>query len=80
MTDSYPVFIVISADDCCQECSNTYAGKVFSTETDMDKIPPLHDDCKCAIAYFKTKELGLEAAKRIQFRHLNNQDATPKEL
>ena len=44
MNNSYPVFIVISADDCCQECANTYAGKVFNTETDMDKKPPLHDD------------------------------------
>ena len=78
MNNSYPVFIVISADDCCQECVNTYLGKVFSTETDMDKKPPIHEDCKCAIAYFTTKELGLEASKRIQDKRSQNQDVTQK--
>ena len=35
MSNVYPVFIVICADDCCQDCANTYIGKVFSTEKDL---------------------------------------------
>ncbi len=35
MSNVYPVFIVICADDCCQNCANTYLGKVFSTENSI---------------------------------------------
>ena len=78
MSNVYPVLIVICADDCCQNCANTYLGKVFSTEKDLSMNPPLHKDCKCATAYFETEELGKRAAKMIEEARKNNQNATQK--
>jgi hypothetical protein len=78
MSNVYPVFIVICADDCCQDCANTYLGKVFSTEKDLNMNPPLHKDCKCATAYFETEELDKRAAKIIEETRKNNQNATQK--
>ena len=78
MSNVYPVFIVICADDCCQNCANTYLGKVFSTEKDLSMNPPLHKDFKCATAYFETEELGKRAAKMIEEERKNNKNATLK--
>ena len=78
MNNVYPVFIVICADDCCQDCANTYLGKVFSTENDLGMNPPLHKDCKCATAYFETEELGECAAKMIEEVRINNKNISKK--
>ena len=78
MSNVYPVFIVICADDCCQNCANTYLGKVFSTEKDLSMNPPLHKDCKCATAYFETEEIAKHAAKMIEDERSNNKNATQK--
>ena len=78
MSNVYPVFLVICADDCCQNCANTYLGKVFSTEKDLSMNPPLHKDCKCATAYFETEELGKHTAKMIEDERSNNKNATQK--
>lgn len=78
MTNTYPVFIVISSDNCCQKCANTYDGKIFSTKKDQDKKPPLHDDCNCSVAYFKTEEQALNASERIHNKRSDNPNATHK--
>ena len=80
MTNVYPVFIVICADDCCQNCANTYLGKVFSTEKDLSMNQPLHKDCKCATAYFETEEIAKRAAKMIKDERSNNKNATQKNI
>ena len=80
MSDVYPVFIVICADDCCQNCANTYLGKVFSTKNDLSMNPPLHKDCKCATAYFETEEIGKRAAQMIEDERSNNKNATQKNI
>ncbi len=80
MSNIYPVFIVICADDCCQDCANTYLGKVFSTENDSNMNPPLHEGCKCAIAYFETKEIGKIAAQIIEDERKNKQNTTQKKM
>ena len=72
MSNVYPVFIVIYADDCCQNCANTYLGKVFRTEKDLGMNPPLHKDCKCATAYFETEEIAKRSAQMIEEVRINN--------
>ena len=78
MSSVYPVFIVICADNCCQDCANTYIGKVFSTGKDLGMNPPLHKGCKCATAYFETEEIGKRAAKMVEEARKNNQNTTQK--
>lgn len=51
-------FIVISAKDCCDDCYNVYNGNVFSKNEDIDKLPPLHDKCRCSATFFRTKSLA----------------------
>lgn len=54
-------FNVVSAKDCCDECYNTYNGKIFSLK-DVDKLPPLHDKCRCSATFFRTEEQAIDMA------------------
>ena len=62
----YPVFIVICAVDCCQECADTYIGKVFMLDADKNMMPPLHNGCVCSIVYFGSKLAADEAAQLVE--------------
>ncbi|WP_308572145.1 minor capsid protein [uncultured Methanobacterium sp.] len=58
-------FIVISAKDCCDECYNTYNGKVFSAHKNTDKLPPLHKKCRCTASFFRSESLAKGMAEDI---------------
>jgi hypothetical protein len=79
MSNSYPVFIVVSVNNCCQKCANTYIGKVFDSEKDHDKKTPLHKGCTCSTIYFITEKLAKLAAKKIEKERLKNKNATQKQ-
>ena len=49
-------FIVVSADDCCDECYDTYDGNTFHVPEDEDMLPPLHPNCRCTATFFKSEE------------------------
>ena len=66
----YPIFIVICAEDCCQDCADTYIGKVFRVEDDKDMIPPLHNGCVCSMVYFASKLAADEAAQMVEKERL----------
>lgn len=63
---NYPIFIVICSEDCCQECADTYIGKVFMLNTDKNIMPPLHKGCKCSIVYFDSKIAADEASLLVE--------------
>ncbi len=52
---TFPVFIVICAEDCCQECADTYIGKVLILDRVKNILPPLHKNCVCSEVYFASK-------------------------
>lgn len=78
MGNKYPVFIVVSAPNCCQECADAYVGKVFITEEDKDKLPPLHNECNCIAMYFNTITDGKCATGIAEDVRQTNKDATQK--
>lgn len=51
-------FIVVSANDCCEKCYETYNGQVFSVKNDVNKLPPLHNECRCTASFFRSEGLA----------------------
>jgi SPP1 gp7 family putative phage head morphogenesis protein len=48
-------FIVISADDCCEDCFDAYDGNVFHLPEDEAMLPPFHYNCRCTASFFKSE-------------------------
>jgi SPP1 gp7 family putative phage head morphogenesis protein len=59
-------FVVQSRAAACKYCFSKYEGEIFDI-TDTFAIPPLHVNCKCIAAFFKTlDEAGAYAAREGQ--------------
>jgi SPP1 gp7 family putative phage head morphogenesis protein len=55
-------FVVVSADDCCDECYDVYDGNTFHIPEDEDMLPPLHPNCRCTPTFFRTEGLAQSMA------------------
>lgn len=71
-------FIVISSDTCCEDCYDTYNGKVFNRSEDEDILPPLHPNCVCEAEFFKRESMAERMADEVGLSSEEREEAFDK--